>query len=118
MYMTAKIARSRGPRKWSHSSTAAAITPRNGITTAVMLTLRSRRVTCRKTLLVARQEDTRGRDTPGKRGVDSDIGGGLLGICFLGCALLGRPGSANASPMGHLKSISKSAILALRFFRA
>ena len=38
-----QIARHRG--SWCHSSTAAAITPRNGITTAAMLTLRSRRVT-------------------------------------------------------------------------
>ncbi len=43
--MTAKIARSRGPRKWCHSRTAAAITPAKGITTAAMLALRSRRVT-------------------------------------------------------------------------
>ncbi len=43
--MTAKIARSRGPRKWFQSRTAAAITPRNGITTAAMLAFRSSRVT-------------------------------------------------------------------------
>ena len=33
------------PRKWFHSTAAAAITPRNGTTTAAMLALRSRRVT-------------------------------------------------------------------------
>src|SRR5271165_3849774 len=47
MYMTAKIARSRGPRKLFQSSTAATITPANGITTAAILTLRSSRVTYR-----------------------------------------------------------------------
>src|SRR5438270_13533612 len=45
VYMIANTARSDAYRKRCHSSAAAASTPRNGITTATMFALRSRRVT-------------------------------------------------------------------------